>query len=210
MSLEVRSNKVKKAQVGLPCREIVFAPSALPNVEFNLWAAERNSFTGLCQNLESVRDEAGEVAYAKHLFPASVTNLLISIHSETDKRKLLPIHAPGLNVLQIRVDQLSLGEYPGSREAARFPKRIARLLKHVKGLDSLGLQLPGLPANFLQNSKSLAFPDPIPASLERLETLELEIPFCTLDDTRTQSIYWVSRTSNENSAHHSSQIVRIL
>jgi hypothetical protein len=171
-------------------RQIMFGPSNLPNIDFKAWNARRNAFIKLCPNLERVRDDSGEIACNKHVFPASLTHLRLLLRS--DKTNVQTIHAPGLQNLHIGLDPLGLTEFAVAHLAAGFPKRLAKILRHVKKLDRLEMQLPGLPLRFHENITELQLPDPIPASLETLGSLELEIPFCTIDHESLRATAWVS------------------
>jgi hypothetical protein len=158
-----------------------------------LWRSHRKAFIESCVKLERIVDQTGEMTYSSHPCPASLHDLSMRLLSGT--RMPAPIEAMGLKKLRLSLDHSAHLEGTGSLEAARYREKLGALLRNTKKLDKLELQLPGLPAApplpVEDVPPHLWTNDPLPAALRTVEVLELDVPFCTVEDGSPREAAWV-------------------
>lgn len=158
-----------------------------------LWRSHRKAFIESCVKLERIVDQTGEMTYSSHPCPASLHDLSMRLLSGA--RMPAPIEAVGLKKLRLSLDHSAHLEGTGSLEAARYREKLGALLQNTKKLDKLELQLPGLPAAPplpVEDVPSYLWTnDPLPATLRTVGVLELDVPFCTVEDGSPREAAWV-------------------
>jgi hypothetical protein len=111
----------------------------------------------------------------------------------------VPIQAPGLRKLLISSSLSGRLETHYDNESGYYTKKAQIMLKDIKRLDNLDLQLPatsaprGWPARRLPEAMRTL--DPLPKTLKEVGTLAVEIPYSTVDGNTLREAHWVSSSS---------------
>lgn len=166
---------------------------------------QRNDLFLACPNVEQVVDLSGYVAHAKHHYPESLTRIQLLLlgggHYEPLDPDPMPgplaeasvLNASGLRILEVNLESRGEMEYEDAMQSASWKLVIAKLLQGCKELDRLSLQIPELHGSYFEQvPEELRTTDPIATALKRVGTLDLDIPFFTVEQGMTSWPFWVS------------------
>lgn len=113
----------------------------------------------------------------------------------------IPIQTPKLRHLFIASNMADRLENEFKCATDHFPRKVRVMLDGITSLDTLSLQLPGcrMPGGHDARRLPPAYrtQDPLPESLKEVRTLEIKIPYCTVDAWTPREGHWVRFDSEE-------------
>ena len=154
----------------------------------------RREFLESVTNLVDFYDMTGQIVRSHQKLAKSLRT--VGMRVPIGDYEAVPLPITHLDKLHIETSHKARRDHPANKECLVFPDKIKNICERVRVTGVLHIVIPGLPTCVCSHGPrlpdNLVLKNPLPDHLLILDSLEVEVPFCSIQAGGSRESHWVS------------------